>query len=123
MNLIFFVPWDLDGAFGIIQDGKQITTTNDILSNGLFDRLIKLNPGGYRAKLKTRWQDLRKSTFSDRALFGTLETYYRTFTNEGIYQREHLVWPNNFAPTHNYEYLKKWLRDRLLYLDSYFDAF
>lgn len=119
----FFVPWDLDGVLGIIQEGKQIPTTNDILSNGLFDRLIKLNPNSYKTKLKTRWQNLRKSAFSDDALFESLESYHNSFKNESIYQREHLVWPNNFSEANNYEYLKKWLKERLIYLDAYFEAF
>ncbi|MEM7187003.1 MAG: CotH kinase family protein, partial [Bacteroidota bacterium] len=55
----YLIPWDLDGVLGTIQDGKRISTTNDILTNGLFDRLFAENPWNYRERLKERWKALR----------------------------------------------------------------
>lgn len=117
----FIVPWDLDGVLGIIQDGKRIATTNDILSNGLFDRLLKLNPDNYRKKLKERWTMLRSEEFSDELLLNTLDESVIYFEENKIYEREFMVWSQQTTRKDDVNYLKEWLRERLKYLDSYFD--
>ena len=116
----FFIPWDLDGVLGTIQDGKRIATTDDILSNGLFDRLLKVNPNGYKDKVKARWKVLRESDFSDDVLSKRIEKIYNRFSTEKLYVREQLIWPSNLPPEDHYKYLKNWLQDRLKYLDSHF---
>ena len=117
----FFVPWDLDGVMGIIQDGKRIASTNDILSNGLFDRLLKVNPDNYRDRVKSRWKALRKDKFSNNSLFSRIDKIYSKFDTEGIYEREWKVWPNQIGKEEHYEYLKNWLRNRLIFLDEHFE--
>ena len=118
----FFVPWDLDGVLGIIQDGKKIATTNDILSNNLFDRLLKLNPNGYKNKLKQKWELLRKTAFSTKVLTAEIDTHYNRLKQEKIYEREQILWNNATNDAENYDYLKQWLLDRLSFLDGYFNA-
>jgi len=117
----FFVPWDLDGVMGIIQDGKRIPTTDDILGNHLFDRLLSSNLKGYKEKLKKRWIALRKNQFSNRSLFDNIDTNYRKFKMENIYEREYKVWPNQRSTENDYAYLHEWLTKRLVYLDSHFE--
>ncbi|WP_170837121.1 CotH kinase family protein [Aquimarina amphilecti] len=121
-NMPYFnVPWDLDGVLGVIQDGKRISTTDDILSNGLFDRLLKLNPENYRNRLKKRWESLRKKEFSDSSLFGGLKTNLDYFKSNKIYERERIVWPSEVSILDHYRYMESWLEDRLVFLDSYFE--
>lgn len=116
----FFVPWDLDGVLGIIQEGKRIPTTNDILSNGLFDRLLKLDPDGYRSKLKLRWRGLRNAEFDEQRLLNNINTIYSRMKIEKVYEREQLIWPSEHTVVENHDYLKSWLKERLAYLDEYF---
>ncbi|WP_298318533.1 CotH kinase family protein [uncultured Aquimarina sp.] len=117
----FNVPWDLDGVLGTIQDGKRIPTTNDILSNGLFDRLLKVNPSNYRNRLKARWFSLREQQFSNEMLFKNLKESYDYFANNKVYERESLIWPSDVALSDHLSYMESWLSNRLLYLDSYFN--
>ncbi len=119
----FNIPWDLDGVLGTIQDGKRIPTTDDILSNGLFDRLLKTNPNNYRKKLKERWFLLRKQQFSDKSLFKNIQDHYDYFYKQKIYEREQIVWPSKISLQNHLRYIKKWLADRLQYLDDYFNKF
>jgi len=121
-NPYFFVPWDLDGVVGIIKEGKRISTTDDILSNGLFDRLLKVDPNDYRNRLKQRWGKLRKDHLAEQKLLLSLEKVYSRMKTEKIYEREHLIWLSEFTTQENYEYLKSWLKNRLVYLDEYFDG-
>ncbi|MFD1063491.1 CotH kinase family protein [Winogradskyella litorisediminis] len=121
----FIVPWDLDGTFGVIQDGKRIATTDDVLTNGLFKRLIAQNPQGYKGKLKTRWKELRGTVYNDRNLFSKIDAIYNSFTDELVYEREFLVWQNKLNELSNaehYAYLEDWLKKRLAYLDRYFEG-
>lgn len=118
----FFVPWDLDGVMGIIQDGKRIPTTDDILSNGLFERLLETNPNRFKEKLKERWFQLRQDQFSQTRLLDTIEAVYSQLEEERVYEREYRIWPNKGKVTENYAYLKSWLKRRLSYLDIYFDG-
>ena len=119
------MPWDVDGTFGVIQDGKRIVTTDDVLTNGLFKRLIKLNPENYTSKLKKRWQELRKSNLKNKNLWSQIDAIYSRFSKENIYNREFTVWQNKLNETSNeahYEYLKNWFNDRMNYLDNYFKS-
>ncbi|KZS38899.1 hypothetical protein AWE51_15065 [Aquimarina aggregata] len=116
----FNVPWDLDGVLGTIQDGKRITTTNDILSNGLFDRLFRINPSNYRQRLKDRWFSLRKQQFSNDSLLGNVSATYDFFEKNKVYEREALVWPSDIKLTEHLRYIESWLTDRLQYLDTFF---
>ncbi len=117
----FNVPWDLDGVLGTIQDGKRIPTTNDILSNGLFDRLLKVNPDNYRQRLKARWFFLRKQEFSNASLLGNIRSAYEFFEKNKVYEREALVWPSDVALPKHLDYMESWLTNRLQYLDTYFN--
>lgn len=56
----FIVPWDLDGTFGVAWDGSNENKTDDILSNGFFDRLLNdCSPNGFVEQLQSRWAFLR----------------------------------------------------------------
>lgn len=117
----FFVPWDLDGSFGVIMEGKRINTTTDILSNNLHKRLIALNPDNFKDKLKTRWRTLRETELSDEKIFKRFKKSYNRFTIEKVYEREQLIWPKSTSNEDDYEYLNKWITNRLIFLDGYFD--
>lgn len=118
----FFVPWDLDGVLGVIQEGKRIPTTNDVLSNGLFDRLLSVNPGNYRNKLKARWNTLRQREFSEKELLYKVEKMYSKLNTEKIYEREFGLWKRKYTVEEDFEYLNSWIKNRLVYLDTYFEG-
>ncbi|WP_226294290.1 CotH kinase family protein [Aquimarina algicola] len=118
----FNVPWDLDGVLGTIQDGKRIPTTDDILSNGLFDRLLNENPANYKTRVKNRWLELRNNQFNKDSLFKTIDQTYNRLEKNKIYERENLVWESNISYKDHLEYLKNWVIKRLIYLDTYFNS-
>ncbi|QOD60005.1 CotH kinase family protein [Polaribacter haliotis] len=120
----FFIPWDLDGSFGVVIDGLTTLETDGVLQNGLLKRLIETNPNGYKEKVKKRWTELRAKEFSNEALFSNINKIYNRFTDEKIYEREQLVWKNKLNETSNedhYKFLEKWLTERLIYLDNQFN--
>lgn len=116
---LFFVPWDLDGTFGSVIDGRRMNIVNDILTNGLFERLWKLNPNKYRKKLSDRWQELRSGLYSDENLIKQIENQFKEFYINKLYERETLRWDSSFE-TSTLDYTLDWLQRRLRFLDSQF---
>jgi spore coat protein H len=39
----FIIPWDLDGTYGYLWDGSKTNRYIDIMSNGLFTRLLSID--------------------------------------------------------------------------------
>ncbi len=117
----YFVPWDLDGVLGSIQDGKRISTTDDILSNGLFDRLLKENPNNYRSQLKERWNHLRGDLLSTSSLTAKLKHYYTQLDIDNIYERDLALWSPEADHVDDFKYMNHWLHDRVIFLDKYFE--
>lgn len=86
----------------------------------------------FRAQIRTRWQQLRASTFSNTAITGMIDSL-AAVVNEGQvrnFQRWPIlgqwIWPNNFVGQ-NYgseiNYLKTWLNGRLIWMDGQIFSF
>jgi spore coat protein H len=114
----FIVPWDLDGTLGTIMDGRRIPTTNDILSNNLFDRLLKDHPD-FKNLLKNRWKSLRTGEFSNEALEERIRSTYEKLNGHKMYERDHAIWKIQHTEEH-LDYMLQWLEERLSFMDSYF---
>jgi spore coat protein H len=113
----FIVPWDMDGVLGTIQAGKRIPTTDDILSNYLFDRMQK--NVGLRSNMNQRWTDLRANAFAEEALVSRITETYSEMLNEKKYERDYLVWDKSHEEEH-LTYIVTWLKNRITYLDTFF---
>ncbi|MGF7217089.1 putative repeat protein (TIGR01451 family) [Spirosoma lacussanchae] len=118
----FLIAWDLDGTWGYIWTGERQNIATDILSNGLFNRLLSLNPDKYRGRMKKRWFDLRASTFSARNLKGLQNEVANTLRHDGAYLREATRWPVG-SIDEDLAYMSGWLNRRLTFLDNYFSKF
>lgn len=117
----FFVPWDLDGVFGTKWTGANDNNYNDILSNGLFDRLIHATGTSViRDKAAQRWFELREGIFADDELELRLVDNYELLSDNRVYEREALVWQNYLYDESSKNYMTTWLANRLIYLDDYF---
>ncbi|MCG6187075.1 CotH kinase family protein [Maribellus maritimus] len=119
----FYIPWDLDGTFGIIWNGTQENITNDVLTNGFYKRLLSDNSeNGFVKKLQSRWTELRSNIFSLDNLIGAFNTQFCYLTTNGVYERELKAWENcDFFDYNNIEYTYGWLENRLNYLDKVFN--
>ncbi|WP_026473785.1 CotH kinase family protein [Alkaliflexus imshenetskii] len=118
----FYVPWDLDGTFGIIWNGTKDNTTNDILTNGLYNRLkFECSAGGFLEKLKNRWNDLRSSVIAHESIMSLFSSNYNFLERNGIYDREKLAWTGYVHESNSLDYISSWLTNRLSYLDQKFN--
>ena len=118
----YYVPWDLDAVLGDDWQGNNVNTTNDILSNGFYDRLMKDNSAeGFRAALASRWSALRASTLTQRAIIDKLNQYNTYLLTNKVYEREHLAWKDYTYSAAQRNYPATWLTSRLAYLDGVFN--
>ncbi|MFD2933372.1 CotH kinase family protein [Spirosoma flavum] len=118
----FIAPWDLDGTWGYYWDGSQKNTTNDVLSNSLFNRLLTTQ--SFKNQLTTRWFSLRKTTLSIDSLYGSINANYEFLSKNGVYERENMKWAGDLLSYGNDEhaYIQNWVSERVNWLDTYFKS-
>lgn len=114
----FIVPWDMDGVLGTIQDGKRIPTTDDMLSNHLFDRMVQ--EPAFKKQMNERWVALRKGAFATDSLTKRITETYTKLRSERMYERDELAWNKSHEEEH-LTYMLDWLKKRAAYLDTYFN--
>ncbi|CAH8282593.1 putative secreted protein (Por secretion system target) [Mariniflexile fucanivorans] len=114
----FYVPWDLDGSFGTIWNGTNDNTTNDLLSNGFYNRLIyDCSPNGFKERLKNKWLLLRSTVITHDSLMSLFTSNHDYLKVNGIYDRENLAWTSYTYNNTDLNYMSAWITNRLIYLD------
>ena len=117
----FYVPWDVDGTFGNGWDGIKRDITNDILSNGFYDRLMKDHvDNNFKQRLKTKWNQLKKDWLTVQNLMDLFSENYDYLLQNGVYEREEITWKDsdNYHFDSQYmDYLEQWITKRLEFLD------
>jgi len=117
----YYVPWDLDGVFGNNWFGGKDNTTDDLLSNGFYKRLVKDNsPSGFNATLAQRWDELRSTVISEDHILGKFKDNHDYLLNNNIYEREQATWDDFTYDATYADYTATWLKNRIIYLDKAF---
>lgn len=117
----YYVPWDLDGTFGNDWQGYNDAVTNDLLSNGFYDRLRKdYSPTGFQMALATRWAELRASVITKEHIVAKITQQNQYLLTNSAYEREHLAWPDYQYDKAQLTYPADWLTRRIAYLDTVF---
>lgn len=126
--------WDLDASVGQdwhcstpLRPDYLLPNTDLGVKDGfnLYHRLSSLNVNNYNEKVASRYQELRKTYFSEENLISRYQGYYDMLVKSGAASREECKWskdsdiggyPLNFKS--EIEYIKNWIINRLNYLDS-----
>lgn len=117
----YYVPWDLDGVFGNNWYGAKDNTTDDILSNGFYKRLIKDNSAaGFNDMLTQRWNELRSTIITEDYILNKFKTNQDYLISNNVYQREESVWSDFTYDAAYADYTAMWLKKRIVYLDKVF---
>jgi hypothetical protein len=115
----FYVPWDLDGTFGIKYDGSQQNKTDTVLSNGFYKRLLNDHSGnGFHAKLTQKWNQLRNDWLTTDNLMDMFHENQVYLLKNGAYEREEVAWKDYHFDSEQLQYMRNWIMDRLMYLDA-----
>lgn len=135
----FYTPWDLDATFGTDWLYQQVdpdlflglqdvdVPSERTYGNFMLMKIAKYDIGGFGAKIKKRWAELRADKASERKIIERFEYYYDILNTSGAYSREYNRWGNNYQqtfyvsydPRREMEYLKSWIPQHLRYVDSY----
>lgn len=119
----FLVPWDLDGSFGFSWDGTFTVSTKNILSNGLFKRLMNdCYADGFGEKLKIRWENLRTTFIDTSYIYPIYDKYYHRLNSNNVYELEKNRWPKYHFSEYWLQDSKNWLSQRIATLDDFFDT-
>ena len=113
----------MDGALGIIWNGEQENIDDDILTNGLYDRLLSADNTLFNQKASDRWFDLRNSgVLGENQLRNRFAQAYDFLLSNANYEREVLKWGEAAIDLSNLSYTYEWLGNRLDFLDIYFGS-
>jgi len=114
-----YLPWDLDGIWGLDTDGSLTYNTEGLLSNGFFDRLTQdCNDNGFVATAKVRYDTLRRDLLTKEHIMKLVQEQYEALVESGAYDREHEAWPEFIVNESQLTYISNWLDDRFAYLDG-----
>lgn len=115
------IPWDVDATWGLFWDRTRTNPNDIILSNHLFNRLLRLNPNGFRSMLKDRWQDARNGIFTQSDIRAYFDNYAQQMIENGAYARESTKWEIEPNLENELLFIDNWIEERLAFLDDYFD--
>lgn len=116
----YYVPWDLDGVLGNDWRGVNVNVTDDLLTNGFYNRLMQ-DKSGFRVALASRWKALRTSVLTKEAIMKKLQLTSGYLLTNKVYDRERLAWNEYRYDAAQLTYPAEWLANRLDYLDGVFN--
>lgn len=117
----FYMPWDLDGSLGINWNMVPDLETEDILTNGFFNRLVlDCRENGFRERLESKWLELRSGVVTVENLMSLFSENHDMLLANGIYEREMLAWPEFTYDDLSLDNIQNWLILRLAHLDKQF---
>jgi len=114
----FIIPWDIEGSWGIMWDGSEVTTRG-FVENQLFIRLSETNAGEFNVRVRSSWEQYRESIFSKDSLLLPINQYHHAMIESGALDRENKRWPAiSLDPDLEYDYISAWIEARLQFLDG-----
>jgi len=115
----FIVPWDLDATWGLFWDQTRVNP-NIVLSNHLFDRLIRTNAGDFRTRLKERWQSARNGMLTKEKLLQYFQNYATQMEESGAFERERERWAVSNTLAEEMTFIEGWIEEQLVFMDGYY---
>lgn len=94
-----FAPWDLDVSWGRDdEENAEVWYAFD-----LFDRLVELDCGDVRERVRRIWQQMRETSFSDENVERLITSYDLELGDSGAFYRDAVKWnrPNSYADSYN----------------------
>lgn len=122
---LYLVPWDTDLTWGnVYVDSKEELYVKWAPENAdrylewpLLDRLIELDVGGIREKIKDRWTELRSGILSEESMNEIFIECTHQVQDSGAFTRDATRWPDS---RHNADYdgMKQFMKERTEFLDK-----
>lgn len=122
---MYLVPWDVDMSWGNVYNGveEDLYTTYDperaeqYLEWPMLDRMLALDTGGIRERVRTRWKSLRQEELSDGRMEETLQECIHLVQDSGAFERDAARWPDS-AHDGDYDGIRTFMERRMNFLDK-----
>ena len=115
------LPWDLEASLGIMWRGDE-DSSNVMVENNLYKRLMELDVEQFNDLLEDRWEHHRESIFQLDSLLAPAQVYTDLLKRSGAIERENRRWEHvDIDMDYELLYLSQWTTLRLKYLDLVFD--
>ena len=122
---LYLVPWDTDLTWGnVYVDSKEELYVKWTPENAdrylewpLLDRLIELDVGGIREKIKDRWTELRSGILSEESMNEIFIECTHQVQDSGAFTRDATRWPDSRHDA-DYDGMKQFMKERTEFLDK-----
>ena len=122
---LYLVPWDTDLTWGnVYVDSKEELYVKWAPENAdrylewpLLDRLIELDVGGIREKIKDRWTELRSGILSEESMNEIFTECTHQVQDSGAFTRDATRWPDSRHDA-DYDRMKQFMKERTEFLDK-----
>ena len=122
---LYLVPWDTDLTWGnVYVDSKEELYVKWAPENAdrylewpLLDRLIELDVGGIRERIKDRWTELRSGILSEESMHEILTECIHQVQDSGAFTRDATRWPDSRHDA-DYDGMKQFMKERTEFLDK-----
>ena len=122
---LYLVPWDTDLTWGnVYVDSKEELYVKWAPENAdrylewpLLDRLIELDVGGIREKIKDRWTELRSGILSEESMNEIFTECTHQVQDSGAFMRDATRWPDSRHDA-DYDGMKQFMKERTEFLDK-----
>ena len=122
---LYLVPWDTDLTWGnVYVDSKEELYVKWAPENAdrylewpLLDRLIELDVGGIREKIKDRWTELRSGILSEESMNEIFIECTHQVQDSGAFTRDATRWPDSRHDA-DYDGMKQFMKERTEFLDK-----
>ena len=122
---LYLVPWDTDLTWGnVYVDSKEELYVKWAPENAdrylewpLLDRLIELDVGGIRERIKDRWTELRSGILSEESMNEIFTECTHQVQDSGAFTRDATRWPDSRHDA-DYDGMKQFMKERTEFLDK-----
>ena len=122
---LYLVPWDTDLTWGnVYVDSKEELYVKWAPENAdrylewpLLDRLIELDVGGIRERIKDRWTELRSGILSEESMHEIFIECTHQVQDSGAFTRDATRWPDSRHDA-DYDGMKQFMKERTEFLDK-----
>jgi spore coat protein H len=120
-SAFLILPWDLEASWGIMWHGGE-SSSQGLLRNNLYDRLLELDVEEFDDLLASKWESYREGIFHLDSLMAPARNYTDLLKRSGAIERENSRWLSaEIDMDQELQYLLNWMTLRLNYLDQVFD--
>lgn len=128
-NKMGITPWDLDGTWGRSWNRLKTNSSGNLIhffqsnygEHHVYRRLKETNAENYNSLIKQRYNQLKSGYFAKKNLVKRVDDYLNLFSISGAKAREEKRWNgvNNVSIQLDTEiaYMKKWISERVDFLD------